>query len=66
MENIVEEYFDQTDTDDLFVRPILFVGENRSNMAQEKDWSWERCQLEKKPRNCGLKAKMRAFLFQIS
>ncbi|HKM19973.1 MAG TPA: hypothetical protein VJY47_01995 [Candidatus Dojkabacteria bacterium] len=52
MENIVEEYFDQTDTDDLFVRPILFVGENRSNMAQEKDWSWERCQLEKKPRNC--------------
>ena len=50
--NVIEEYFDQTDLDDLHIRPILFVGENRSKMAQEKDWSWEGCQLEKKPRNC--------------
>ena len=33
---------------------LCLVGENRSNTAQERDWSWEGCQKEKRPRLCAI------------
>jgi len=50
MENSAEKF--SRETDNLEILPLVFVGENRSNMAQNNDWSWERCQLEHQPRNC--------------
>lgn len=50
MENSLEKI--SSNCEDLKISPLLFVGENRSNMAQNNDWSWERCQLEHQPRNC--------------
>ena len=32
----------------------VFVGENKSNLAKKKDWSWEKCQEERKPRLCAI------------
>lgn len=33
---------------------LCLVGENRSNTAQERDWSWEGCQIERRPRLCAI------------
>lgn len=34
---------------------FVFVGENRSNTAQKKGWTWEHCQITDAPRLCAIK-----------
>jgi len=50
MEDSSEQFSEEKESFD--ITPLVFVGENRSNMAQTHDWSWERCQMERQPRNC--------------